>query len=59
LEGWKGAVDAPFVFCYTVNTKELLMEKIQFTLFRMFECIACNPEWWFVQYAPVFFSAFN
>ena len=30
------------------------LEKIQITLFQMFSMIACNPEWWFIQYAPVF-----
>jgi len=35
------------------------MEKIQLELFWRFGFIACNPEWWFVQYAPVFFGIFN
>jgi hypothetical protein len=30
------------------------LERIQIGLFRMFEQVACNPEFWFIQYAPVF-----
>lgn len=33
------------------------LEQLQFRLFMMFQLIACNPEWWMVQYAPVFISA--
>ena len=32
------------------------LEKIQITLFQMFGQVACHPEWWFIQYAPVFIS---
>jgi hypothetical protein len=36
-----------------------LLEKIQITLFQMFSAVACNPEWWAVQFAPVFISAIS
>lgn len=32
------------------------LENASIVLFRTFPMIACNPEWWFVQYAPVFLA---
>jgi hypothetical protein len=36
-----------------------MLELIQFRLFTMFQMVACNPEFWMVQYAPVFISAIS
>ena len=33
-----------------------LLEKIQIGLLQMFGQVACHPEFWFIQYAPVFIS---
>jgi hypothetical protein len=32
------------------------MEKIRFYIFDTFQAVCLNPEWWCVQYAPVFFT---
>ncbi len=33
-----------------------MRENIEFTLFNAFQSVACNPEWWAVQYLPAWAS---
>lgn len=35
------------------------LEQLKFRLFMMFQVVACNPEFWFVQYAPVVVSTLH